>query len=698
MSHALPGTSLSTSSADHAAASQPLLEITGLHTDIHARDRVVHAVAGVDLVIQAGETVGLVGESGSGKTITSLSILGLLPPGGQIVGGRIAFDGVDLVTASENQLHRVRGGQIGFVFQDPMTSLNPTMRVGRQISEVVRAHEAVSAKTARRRSLDVLRLVGVPHPAERVDQYPHQLSGGLRQRVMIAIALACEPQLLIADEPTTALDVTVQDQILELLDDLKSQLGMGMLLVTHDLSVIAARADRVAVMYAGRIVETANTPSLFAATRHPYAEALLEATPTSGHDTRIPLYSIPGLPPDMSRTQDGCWFAPRCRYASERCRLEEPHLVDDGDGHAYACYHPRPTFLVTARSPIVDRPFARDEPERPRLVEIRHVVKEFPVAAALFQRNGLSVKAVSEVSLDVRTGETLGLVGESGCGKTTLGRMLVALESPDSGSIAFDGQALDSLRSGELRRFRRNLQMVFQDPHASLDPRKRVGSLVSEPLQIQRVGNRTSRRRRVNELLSSVGLPGSAVHRYPHEFSGGQRQRVGLARALALQPKLLVADEPVSALDVSIQAQILNLMRQLRGEFELTYVFISHDLSVIRYIADRVAVMYLGRLVEVGPSAAVFLAPAHPYTRGLLDSVPDPDPAKPRSEHSPVVGELPSPVDPPSGCRFRTRCPRAQELCAAEVPPLRSFGPDHQAACHFPLIEPVEIASKAGES
>jgi len=680
---------LSISPANAPPSGEPLLRITGLRTDIQARDRLVHAVAGIDLVIRAGETVGLVGESGSGKTITGLSILGLLPPGGRIVGGSIVFEGRDLVVASAAQLRDVRGGQIGFVFQDPMTSLNPTMTVGRQIGEVVRAHRGTSAKAARERALEILGLVGVPRPAERVDQYPHQLSGGLRQRVMIAIALAGQPKLLIADEPTTALDVTIQDQILELLDELKARLGMGMLLVTHDLGVIADRADRVAVMYAGRIVERAATPALFAATRHPYAEAMLESTPTRDKDSRRPLYSIPGLPPDLSRVLTGCRFAPRCRYASEECRLEEPQLIDDGDGHAYACYHPRPTATVTVTvsgSPRDDR----DEGLRPTLLEIKNVVKEFPVAAGVFQRHARSVKAVTNVSLDVRAGETLGLVGESGCGKTTLGRMIVALEAADSGSVLFDGQELNSLKAGALRQFRRNLQMVFQDPYASLDPRKRVGSLVAEPLNIQRVGNRAGRHKRVQELLSFVGLPASATHRYPHEFSGGQRQRIGLARALALQPRLLVADEPVSALDVSIQAQILNLMRELRTEFDLTYVFISHDLSVIHYIADRIAVMYLGRLAEVGPSTAVFTTPVHPYTRGLLDAVPEPDPGRPRGVGSPVFGELPSPVDPPSGCRFRTRCPCAQDLCAAEVPPMRSFGVDHSAACHFPLIQPVE--------
>jgi oligopeptide/dipeptide ABC transporter ATP-binding protein len=668
---------------------EPLLRVEGLRTDIAGRHRVVHAVDGVDLSVRAGETVGLVGESGSGKTMTALSVVGLLPAGGHVAGGRIIFGGTDLVTAGVPELRRVRGGQIGFVFQDPMTSLNPTMTIGRQIAEVVREHKGGSWRAALRRSLDVLGLVGVPAPRERVDQYPHQLSGGLRQRVMIAIALACEPKLLIADEPTTALDVTIQDQILRLLDDLKSRLAMGLLLVTHDLGVIADRADRVEVMYAGRIVESADTGSLFSQMRHPYTEALLQAMPTRHTDPNLPLYSIPGLPPDLAAPLRGCRFAPRCRYATTECRDTEPALTAEGS-HQFACYHPRPP----ARAAAVAAPAAAASrtSELPPLVQVRNVVREFPVRSGLLGGRSRSVKAVSDISLDIRAGETLGLVGESGCGKTTLGRMLVALDKPDAGSIVVDGQRLSALRAGQLRRFRRDLQMVFQDPHASLDPTKRVSSLVSEPLRIQKVGDSGERAERVRHLIEVVGLSPSTLRRYPHEFSGGQRQRIGLARALALNPRLLVADEPVSALDVSVQAQILNLMRDLRAEFALTYVFISHDLSVIRYIADRIAVMYLGKIVEVGPAADLFRAPAHPYTRGLLETVPDPAPSGGHRAEGAVQGELPSPVSPPSGCRFRTRCPRAQPLCGREEPPLRGFGTEHDAACHFPLTQPLAQA------
>jgi oligopeptide/dipeptide ABC transporter ATP-binding protein len=686
--------SLTTSSNEPVSSAAPLLQISGLRTQITGRHRVVRAVDGVDLAVRAGETVGLVGESGSGKTMTALSVVRLLPTGGRITDGQVMFEGRDLVRADKAEMCRVRGGQIGFIFQDPMTSLNPTMTVGRQIAEVVREHNGGSWRAALRRSAEVLGLVGVPKPAERVDQYPHELSGGLRQRVMIAVALACEPRLVIADEPTTALDVTVQDQILSLLADLASRLHMGLLLVTHDLGVIAQRADRVAVMYAGRIVETADTETLFRQMRHPYTEALLQATPTKSTDRRSALYSIPGLPPDLAQPLQGCRFAVRCRFATQECHDTEP-VLDGENGHEFACYHPRPAHkpALAHSNGIASGPVSA----RDALVQIRNLVREFPVRSGLLGGAKRSVKAVSDVTLDIREGETLGLVGESGCGKTTLGRMIVALEQPDSGSLVVGGQPLAELSAGQLRRFRRDLQMVFQDPYASLDPTMTVSALIDEPLRIQKVGDHTMRKKRVRHLIDVVGLPSTALRRYPHEFSGGQRQRIGLARALALNPRLLVADEPVSALDMSVQAQILNLMSDLRAEFDLTYLFISHDLSVIRYIADQVAVMYLGKLVEIGPAADVFDAPAHPYTRGLLEAVPEPDPAAADFTHGPAVkavaGELPSPVDPPSGCRFRTRCPLAQPICEQEEPKLRGFGRDHDAACHFPLISPLADVS-----
>jgi len=676
------------------APATSVLEIDGLRTFINQRSGVVRAVDGVSFSIKPGETVGLVGESGCGKTMTGLSIMRLLPGGGHIAEGAIRFGDVDLAALSDSGMRKVRGNDIGMVFQDPMTSLNPTMTIGHQIAEVVREHRAVSRADAMARAEEVLALVGMPRPAERLSYYPHQLSGGLRQRVMIGIALACEPRLLIADEPTTALDVTIQDQILVLLDELKDRLGMAVLLITHDLGVIAGRADRVLVMYAGKIVEQAPTSDLFRHTGHRYTSALLASIPQLDQSTSQRLYSIPGIPPDLMHPPAGCRFAPRCQFATAECQESEPELDGPHPGHQYACFHPVEPASALPRARVEERlepAAAGPNGAADDLLTLDHAVKEFPVTSgALLRRVVGTVKAVSDVTLTVRRGETLGLVGESGCGKTTIGRMIVALERTTSGRVIFEGSDLGTLSGTRLRQVRKDLQIMFQDPYASLDPRMRVGSILREPLQIQGLGSGTAQRKQVADLLDEVGLNRRSTQLYPHEFSGGQRQRIGLARALALSPKLIVADEPVSALDVSIRSQILNLMRRLQDAHGLTYIVISHDLSVIRYLADRVGVMYLGKLVELGSSSEIYQHPAHPYTRGLLNTIPVPDPDVERAKHGIAVsGELPSPMSPPSGCRFRTRCPMAQEICAAEEPVLRSFGGDHVAACHFPLAAPA---------
>jgi oligopeptide/dipeptide ABC transporter ATP-binding protein len=680
-----------------------LLRVRDLRTDIQRRKDAVHPVDGVSFTVRRGETVGLVGESGCGKTMTAMSIMKMLPPGGRIISGSVELSGQDLVPLAAAQMRRVRGRRVATVFQDPMTSLNPTMTVGDQIAGPVRIHLGRSRAEARKRAEEVLGLVGVPRPSERLDAFPHQLSGGLRQRVMIAMALACEPALLIADEPTTALDVTIQAQILRLLDDLKARLDMGMLLVTHDMGVIAGRADRVLVMYAGRIVEAAPTEVLFSSPRHPYTEALLGAIPRMTQDRDQDLYSIPGLPPDLSRPPAGCRFAERCRYATQECRDNDPELTEHEPRHQFACFHPRPDPGRAGPgdvAAVAARTEAAAQPAVP-LLALDAVHREFDVRKGVLQRTVATVKAVSGVSFEVAPGETFGLVGESGSGKTTVGRLIATLDRPDSGSIRFDGVEMNGLSGGTLRRARRDVQLMFQDAYASLDPRMQVGSSLREPLMVQHIGDRASRRARVDELLDGVGLPRSAAERYPHEFSGGQRQRIGLARALALSPRLIVADEPVSALDVSIQAQVLNLMKSLQAQFSLTYVLISHDLSVVKYLADRIGVMYLGKLVEIGSSVSIYARPAHPYTAGLLKAIPEPDPALERGKSAEAIkGELPSALDPPSGCRFRTRCPLAQAQCAEEEPPLRSFGDDHLAACHFPMQPvipaPAQPAARAG--
>jgi len=743
----------------------PVLDIQDLSTHIKLTSSVVQAVGNIDLHVDAGETLGIVGESGCGKSMTGLSIIGLLPPGGSIVGGSVKLNDRELVGLKDEEMRRVRGNEIAMIFQDPLTSLDPTKTIGYQVGEPVRLHRGASKADALDRAVEVLSLVGLPRPKERLRDYPHQLSGGLRQRVMIAMALACEPKLLIADEPTTALDVTIQAQILDLLRDLKDRLGMAMLLITHDMGVIAGHADRVNVMYAGRIVETAEVNNLFNEMHHPYTQALLASIPQLDQDARKALHAIPGLPPDLAHPPQGCRFAARCSRATDKCRTEEPPLAGKTFEHRFACWHPvdGPLVLATigeggpdaASTGLVgsdaqslaeaaagdkvgyvsDAALAEEqtaaadsgaaEPDQPELpvvaaglevtadgrlkvaeraadataangngeaplLDIRNLVKEFPVTSGvILRRKVAAVHAVSDVSFSVPTGTTFGLVGESGCGKTTIGKMIVALERPNSGAVTLGGVDVSKLHGGELRRKRRDLQLMFQDPHSSLDPRMRVGTIIGEPLAVQHLGSRRAQRDRVFELLGEVGLPRNAVERYPHEFSGGQRQRIGLARALTLNPRLIVADEPVSALDVSIRAQVLNLMKRLQASHGLTYVVISHDLAVVKYMAERIGVMYLGKLVELGSAKDIYERAAHPYTAGLIATIPVPKPTTERAKKGVAIrGELPSPVNPPSGCRFRTRCQYAQERCAAEEPPLRSFGPGHLAACHFPLQSP----------
>jgi peptide/nickel transport system ATP-binding protein len=671
-----------------------LLSVNNLKVQFATRKTFATAVDDFSLTIDRGECVGLVGESGCGKTTTGLAIMRLLPGNGKIIAGNIVLDGADLATLSEKEMQRQRGQSVALIPQDPMSSLNPTTKIGRQIGEGLRIHTGASDAEARKRALEVLEMVEMPRPAERLDQYPFELSGGLRQRVIIAMGLVCKPTLLIADEPTTALDVTIQAQILDILDNLRKELQMAVLLITHDMGVIAGRTDRVVVMYGGKKAEEASTTSLFRKMRHPYTQALLASVPNLENATKHELASIAGLPPDLTKEIVACRFAPRCSYATDKCRQEDPPLTGD-DGHVFACFHPTDGPKEVAILPPATAVSLRNVAPDQELMRVEGLVKEFPIKGGFVRHKIGAIHAVSNVSFTLTKGETFGLVGESGCGKTTIGRMLVGLEPLTAGQIYFDGELVSAKGHKPTRESRRQRQMMFQDPYSSLDPRMKVGQILGEPLSIQKEGTRLDQRNRVNELLASVGLDRMAADRYPHEFSGGQRQRIGFARALALNPRLIVADEPVSALDVSIQAQILNLMKDLQREHDLSYVMVSHDLAVVYYMADTIAVMYLGKIVEIGDAESVFRSPAHPYTQGLLDVVPVPDPDEARKRRGrQVKGELPSAVNPPSGCRFRTRCPKAQDVCAEVEPELQFFGETQQAACHFPMKTPVSLSTR----
>jgi peptide/nickel transport system ATP-binding protein len=657
----------------------------------------VRAVVGLTFSVREGECLALVGESGSGKTASALSILRMLPDPGRITHGSIRFEGEDLLARSEDQMASVRGRRIGLVPQDPSASLNPLMTAGEHVTELLDAHVGLRGGARRRRAIELLEAVGIPEPERRFDAYPHQLSGGMRQRVMIALAIACRPALLIADEPTTALDSTVQAQILELLASLGRELRMATILITHNLGIVAGVSDRVAVMYAGRIVEITSRDQLFAGPRHPYTRALFECVPRVDRITPGEFRSIPGQPPSLIGEAVGCAFTPRCALATASCREMTPPLLDALPGHGVACWNHdaaaatthvttgtrlQPTAAAaTARPPRLDA--------RQPLVELREVTKHFPVQrTSLLRGHRDVVHAVDGVDLAIDPGQTLGLVGESGCGKSTVGRLVTGLYRPTAGAVLFDRIDIATLPKDRLQALRRGFQIVFQDPFLSLNPRMTVGASIGEGLEIHRIGSPRERTARVAELMALVGLPGQDASRYPHEFSGGQRQRVAIARALAPEPRLVVLDEPVSSLDVSVQAQILRLLADLQARLGLTYLLIGHDLAVVGNMSQRVAVMYLGLIVEMADRRSLFERPLHPYTRALFSAVPIADPSVEGQRRRIVLeGEVPSPIDPPVGCRFAGRCPIVIDRCRVETPPLRAITTpgspaSHIAACH----------------
>jgi peptide/nickel transport system ATP-binding protein len=662
--------------------SQTVLQVEDLRMYLGGSPSPVKAVDGVDFSIDEGETLALLGESGCGKSMTALTLMRLLPAAGRVREGRVVYMGQDLLTLPEMDMRRIRGSGISMIFQEPMTSLNAVLTVGDQIRESLRVHQGLTGNKAKEKAVELLRSVGIPNPAHRVDEYPHQLSGGMKQRVMIAIALANEPELLIADEPTTALDVTIQAQVLDIIRELQAQRGMAVMLITHDLGVVAEMADRVAVMYAGRIIEQADRATFFAKPRHPYSRKLFDSLPAMNKRNQ-PLHVIEGFVPSLRTDFKGCRFAPRCDYVMEVCREKDPGMTTVESGQV-ACH------LYTAdRAPVELRPGAVVEPvagRRPApgkvLLEVSGLKVHFPVKAGVFKRTVGHVYAVDDVDLDIPTGRTLALVGESGCGKTTVGKGVLQLIPPTAGRVRFGGEELTTMSASELRRRRTEFQIIFQDPFASMNPRMLVGDIIAEGLRAQRLAGSASRRSRVAELLEMVGLEADSANRYPHEFSGGQRQRICIARALAVDPKLIVCDEPTSALDVSVQAQILNLLKDLQDKLELSYLFITHNMSVVAYLAHEVAVMYLGRIVEQGPVETVLTRPSHPYTKALLSAVPTIDMDNKRNIIR-LQGDMPSPSEPPKGCYFHPRCPEVMDVCRERYPGRSAVGTSHYASCHL---------------
>jgi peptide/nickel transport system ATP-binding protein len=672
------------------ATATPLLEVRDLHVRFETSRGTVRAVEGISYTVNRGEIVAVVGESGCGKSVSALAIMRLLAKTGRVTQGQILFEGQNLLDLSEDEMREKRGRDISMIFQEPMTSLNPVLSIGEQVMEPLKIHLQMTDEQATARALELLQLVGITDGPRRLEQYPHHLSGGMRQRVMIAIGLACNPKLIIADEPTTALDVTIQAQILELMKDLSRRLGIALIVITHNLGIVARYADRVNVMYAARIIEQGSADDVFLEPAHPYAIGLMRSIPRLDLPRGVKLETIEGLPPDLRSPPPGCRFAPRCPYRLEACVQQDPPLATVKPGHASACIRAKEILagtLVSPRTQIATADLESSQQGGEPLLIVDHLKKYFAVKAAgagFMSSETATVKAVDDISLHVMPGETLGLVGESGCGKTTVGRAVLKLDEPTGGMIRFAGADITHASHADMRGVRRKIQVIFQDPYSSLNPRMTVGQIIGEPLGVYKlVKNRKEESARVEELLTQVGLFPYMAERYPHELSGGQRQRVGIARALALEPTFIVCDEPVSALDVSIQGQIINLLEDLQARLGLSYLFIAHDLAVVRHISDRVAVMYLGRVVELADRDELYASPQHPYTKALLDAAPIPDPKVERGRAPRALrGEIPSPLTPPTGCVFHTRCPIAGEECRREIPVFRPLSSGHYVACH----------------
>ena len=678
-----------------------VLSVSDLHVTFPSEAGPVRAVRGLSFDLAAGETVAIVGESGSGKSVTSLAVMGLLPDYAR-ASGSVKLHGEELLGRNDASMSKLRGNELAMIFQDPLSALTPVYSIGNQIVEAIQQHRDTSRAAAWTRAVELLDLVGIPNPSSRARSFPHEFSGGMRQRAMIAMSIANDPDVIIADEPTTALDVTIQAQVLEVLKAAQKETGAAMIMITHDLGVVAAIADQVTVMYAGRPVEQGSVDEIFYSPRMPYTIGLLGAVPRPDSDHDQPLATLEGNPPSVVKLPAGCPFRPRCPMSTDACAETEPDLLPtDQPGHVAACLYsseiaeqhldyPDIFPLPEITPPPTD---LKPRAERDTVLELRGFKRHYPLLkGAVMRRRIGTVFAVDGIDLDIAQGETLGLVGESGCGKSTTILEILGLQPPTEGQTLIFGQDVAQIRGRAAKlKLRRDLQVVFQDPMASLDPRMPIFDIIAEPLGVHRY-SKAETEKRVNELMGLVGLDPSYVDRYPQQFSGGQRQRVGIARALALEPRVIVLDEPVSALDVSIQAGVINLLDDLKNRLGLSYLFVAHDLAVIRHIADRVAVMYLGRIVEVGEVAQVYDSPTHPYTQALLSAIPLPDPHKERARERIILnGDLPSPADPPSGCRFRTRCPKFEtlseerrSLCENEEPTLFDLNTgDHRSACHY---------------
>lgn len=667
-----------------------LLELKDIETCFLTDGQIVKAVNQVSLYLDPGEIIGIVGESGSGKSVTMMSMLQLVSSPGKVTGGQVYLDGGDQnmleYDANSIQMRAVRGGKISMIFQEPMTSLNPVLTIGYQIQENIIEHLHLSKDESRKRTIEMLKLVNIPDAEQRFDYYPQQFSGGMRQRIMIAMAMSAEPTILVADEATTALDVTTQAQLLEMIRDIAKKTNTAVIIVTHNLGIVARFAERIYVMYSGSVVETATAKRLFGNPEHPYTRALLRAIPRLDDPRDRILIPIEGLPPNPAARPDYCPFYDRCEYRMDKCREQKcPELTEMEPEHFAAC-----CLSEKEKQQKAEEIAGKTRKVSPRIalnddlcLNVQAVRKYFPVYKGMMRKKVGEVKAIEDITFAVRSGETLGIVGESGCGKTTLARCIMRVYRPDGGKIIFGNHDIAGFTNQQMHPYRRKMAMIFQDPFSSLDPRQTAESIVGESLILHKlVKNKKEYDARVDELFRLVGLDPALKYRVPHEFSGGQRQRIGIARALSSEPDMIICDEPISALDVSIQAQIINLLEELQAKLGLTYLFIAHDLAVVKHISNRILVMYLGRVVEIAECEELYQNTLHPYSKTLLGAVPVADPViEEQRERIPIRGEVPSLTNRPAGCPFHDRCSYVMNRCKQEVPVLRDTGSGHEVAC-----------------